>query len=1171
MEFHRPMNKFVHLHVHTEYSLLDGCVRLPDLLRKAGEFGMPAVAISDHGNMYGAVDFLRESKDTGIKPIFGCECYVARRTRHDRVPKIDESPFHLLLLAKGIEGYKNLLKLVTRSNLEGFYYKPRVDRELLSRFSTDLFAMSACLKGEIPSAIMDGDLPRARRLISEYVEIFGKGNFFLELMDHGIPEQKAVNDILVELGKEMGVPLVATNDVHYLESGDSDAHDVLLCVQTQRTLNDEGRMRFSTPEFYLKSPAEMQDLFKDVPEALENTLLIAEKCNVSLPIGNYYLPVFDPPEGKTLAGYLEELCEKGLREKYPEASGTVRERLDTELSIIKGKGLESYFLIVWDFISHARERGIPVGPGRGSAAGSLVAYLLGITQLDPIRHNLIFERFLNPERKSLPDIDTDFCQSRREEVIEYITRRYGKDRVAQIITFGRMKSRAAVRDVGRVMGMALGFVDRVAKAIPQGMKIRDALETAELKDLYEHNEEARKLLDMAIRVEGLARNASIHAAGVVIGKDSLENYVPLERMKRQETVAQFEMTSIEQIGLLKMDILGLRNLTVMADAVRMIEKNYGLKPDLNTIPFDDDRTFDLLREADTTGIFQLESAGIRRYLKELKPESFDDLVAIIALYRPGPLGGGIVDTFIKRRHGKEKVRYYHPALESILKETYGTIVYQEQVMQIANRLAGYTMAQADELRKAMGKKKAELMSVHRDFFCEGCRKNNISQNAATGIFNLMEFFAGYGFNKSHSAAYAVVAYQTAYLKSHYPLEFMAALMTSLMGNTEKMSALIRECRRMNIRLFPPCINKSETTFTVTTEGILFGMGAIKNVGEGALANILEARAAGGEFKSLADFCSRIDLSQVNRKALEFLIRSGALDCLGLNRATLLASMDNAVAYGQRSRKERQSGQISMFSEGSGDRIEDPDSILVKSEELARSETLAMEKKLLGFYVSGHPLQESSQLLKQAVDYQIEELGSSLSGKTVSIGGVIDSVKKIVTRNKQNMAFIQLEDMTGSLEVLVLPKVYEECCDLLAEETQVAVLGKLEVKEKESRSQGKNGEESPEDEETIPSEEIKMIAESVFPLAEARKKLRKNGVNPLRGLHINVTPTRRGSLPSLKDILLKNRGETNVFLHLTNDDRGTTLRLSDEYRVLATPGLTREIEVILGENCTWIDA
>jgi len=1164
------MNNFVHLHVHTEYSLLDGSVRLPDLMRKAVEFGMPAVSISDHGNMYGVVDFFREAKKAGIKPIFGCECYVARRGRQDRVPKIDESPYHLLLLAKGLEGYKNLMKLVTRANLEGYYYKPRVDKELLSLYSSNLFALSACLKGEVPSALLEGDRAKARRLIAEYEEIFGKGNFFLELMDHGLPEQKKVNPLLIEIGREMKVPLVATNDVHYLESRDADAHDVLLCVQMQKTLGDPGRMRFSSNEFYLKSPAEMQQIFKDVPEALENTLLIADGCNVSLAPESYYLPVFEPPEGKTLGGFLDELCEQGLKKRYPEVSEVVRDRLAVELSVIKGKGLESYFLIVWDFIAHAREQKIPVGPGRGSAAGSLVAYLLEITQLDPIRHNLIFERFLNPERKSLPDIDTDFCQARREEVIAYITRRYGKERVAQIITFGRMKARAAVRDVGRVMGIALSFVDKVAKNIPQGMKIREAMETPELKELYEHNEEAKKLLDMAMKVEGLARNASIHAAGVVIGKDALDNYVPLERMKRQEIVAQFEMTSIEEIGLLKMDILGLRNLTVMADAVRLIEKNYGVHVDLDTIPFDDRRTFDLLRETDTTGVFQLESPGIRRYLKELKPERFDDLVAINALYRPGPLGGGIVDTFIKRRHGKEKVRYAHPALESILKETYGTIVYQEQVMQIANKLAGYTMAQADELRKAMGKKKAELMSLHREIFIEGCRKNSIDQNAANRIFDLMEFFAGYGFNKSHAAAYAVVAYQTAYLKAHYPLEYMAALMTSLMGNTDKMSDLLRECRMMNIHLFPPDINKSETSFTVNKDGIIFGLGAIKNVGEAALGNILEARTAGGDFETIFDFCRRVDLQQVNRKALEFLIRSGALDSLGLNRATLLASMDNAMAHGQRAKKERQGGQISLFTADDGSKIDLPDSEIVRTEELPRRDLLAMEKELLGFYVSGHPLQEVAEDLKQTVDCPVEELGNNPSGKIVITGGIIQSVKNIVTRNKQNMAFIQLEDMTGSVEIIVLPKVYEECSALLVEEGQIVVRGKLEIKEKEARNHGKNMDETSEEEEAVPAEEVKIIAEEIFSLAEARRKIRKNGKNSQKGFHINMDPSQRGSLSLLKDMLLKNHGETPVFLHLDNYDKGTTIRLADEYRVLESPELKGEIENLLGENRAWID-
>lgn len=1034
---------FVHLHVHTEYSLLDGAARIRNLVARAKELGMPALAITDHGAMFGVVDFYQACTEQGIKPLLGCEVYVAPRTMRDRQSGIDDKLYHLVLLAENQRGYENLLHLVSAGYTEGFYYKPRVDKEILARHGEGLIALSGCTAGEVASFALAGDIARATAAATEYRDIFG-GRFYLEVQDHGLEEQKIINRGLVEVARKTGIPLVATNDVHYINREDAELQDILLCIQTGKTLDDPQRLRFSSQELYLKSEEEMAARLGELPGALAATAEIAERATVKLDFNTVHLPAYDVPPGYTDASYLRELCEQGLVRRYGNVPEEARRRLDYELQVITQMNYCSYFLIVWDFIRFARERQILVGPGRGSAAGSLVAYTLGITDIDPLRYGLLFERFLNPDRVSLPDIDIDFCFERRGEVIDYVFRKYGHDRVAQIATFGTMAARAAVRDVGRVMGLTYGEVDRVAKMIPAepGMTIEKALaQSAELEELYRTNQVVRKLLDTARALEGMPRHASIHAAGVVISKEKLTKYVPLYKTSDGVISTQFTKEAVEALGLLKMDLLGLRTLTVIGDAVRLIREHRGIEIDINRVPLDDPATYALLGSGDTTGVFQLESSGMRNLLRELKPEVFEDVIALVALYRPGPLGSGMVEDFIRRKHGQLPVEYDHPVLEPILKDTYGVILYQEQVMRIASDLAGFTLAEADLLRRAMGKKKPEIIAGLRSQFIEGAVRRGVDAEVAGRIFDKMEYFAGYGFNKSHSAAYAFVAYQTAYLKANFPVEFMAALLTSVKDNTDRIAVYVEECRRRGIEVLPPDVNESGKDFTLVKNGIRFGLAAIKNVGEAAVDAIIEARQAGGPFKNLTDFCQRLDFRVVNRRVLESLIKAGALSSLGASRAQLMAILDSVIQLGQRTRKEKDTAQLSLF--GNWEEEEMPAALpLPDVPEWTRRDILAAEKEALGLYISGHPLEEYRQLLRTVTTAGAGEIRQMDEGRGVLIGGLITSLRRISTRRGDPMAFVTVEDLTGSVEVILFPRVYWEGRRLLSEGAGVLLWGQV---------------------------------------------------------------------------------------------------------------------------------
>lgn len=1043
--------EFVHLHNHTAFSLLDGACRLDEMIAKAKEQNMPALAITDHGVMYGVIDFYKACKKAGIKPIIGCEVYVAPNSRFDKKPNIDDSPFHLVLLAKNNKGYQNLIKLVTIASLEGFYYKPRVDKEILAQYSEGLIALSACLAGEISTLLMANKYEEAKESAQRYQEIFGADNFYLELQNHGLHEQAKVNAKLAQIGEETGIPLVATNDVHYVNREDARVQDVLMCIQMAKTLDDESRMKFETQEFYLKSWDEMNLALGEYQEALANTVKIAERCNVEFTFGENHMPVFKVPEGFTIETYLEKLCMEGLHKRYGEPTEKAFKRLEYELKIIKQMGYPGYFLIVWDFIQFAKNANIFVGPGRGSAAGSLVAYTLGITDIDPLKYDLLFERFLNPERVSMPDIDIDFCFERRGEVIDYVVEKYGKDRVAQIITFGTMAARAAIRDVGRVMNIPLGLVDKVAKLIPNelGITITKALDVSpELKEMVEENPQIKDLVYTAMALEGMPRHAGTHAAGVVISQEPLDHYLPLQKSSEGGVTTQFAKENVEEIGLLKMDLLGLRTLTVINKAVELIENNQGVKIDFNKINLEDPLTYELLGKGESIGVFQLESSGLRAILKELKPEHFEDIIALVALYRPGPLGSGMVEDFIARKHGQRKIEYLHPLLEPILKPTYGVILYQEQVMRIASELAGFTLGQADLLRRAMGKKKPEIIAGLKQEFIEGAEKNNIEPQVAGKIFELIEYFAGYGFNKSHSAAYALIAFQTAFLKAHYPVEFMAALLTSVMESADKVPFYIAECQRMGIKVLPPDINESRENFIVKNSNIHFGLAAVKNVGKGAIQAILAARDQEGPFKSLQDFCKRVDLSQVNRRVIESLIRCGAFNSVPGNRVQLLQILDICIEQGQELQKNAQSNQLSLFNvgEAAGFSLDFPEIKLPNVEDFSQRDILAMEKEILGLYVSGHPLQEYTQILKSKTKHQIADLSQEEDGRRLTIGGVITTLRRTVTKRGETMAYCTLEDLTGSIEVLVFPKTLQKFHSIIETDRIVLMTGRINLQE-----------------------------------------------------------------------------------------------------------------------------
>ena len=1057
---------FVHLHNHTTYSLLDGAQRLEEMLTHAAADGQSSIAITDHGNLFGVLEFAREARKASIRPIIGIEAYVAPGSRHDKgttqVGGTRQKPYHhLILLAESYVGYKNLIKLSTAGFLEGFYYRPRIDKELLKEHNEGIVCLSACLAGEVPTLLRSDRYDDARTVAAEFRDLFGPGRYWLELQDHGIDEQKIVNEGSVRLAKELGIGVVASNDCHYLLPTDHFAHDVLVCIQTAKTVHSHDRIRYS-PQHYLKSRAEMAKLFAWAPEAVENTAAVAERCDFTFEKQPSQLPNFPVPEGFDLEGYFEKIARDGFESRMPRwraesDAGRLRhpiehyrERLSREIKMVREMGFAGYFLIVWDFIRFSREQEIPVGPGRGSAAGSLVAYCMRITDIDPMQFDLLFERFLNPERISMPDIDIDFCFRKRERVIDYVTGKYGRANVAQIITFGTMAARAVIRDAGRGLDIPYAEVDKIAKLIPQqpgqDITIAKALEEVPaLKQAYVSDERVKQLIDVGQRLEGLVRHASTHAAGVVIAPKPIVEFAPLYRGTDDAITTQFAMSDIEEIGLLKMDFLGLKTLTLIDDALASIESVTGQRPDLDALLLDDPAIYDLFCKARTAGVFQFESEGMRNILRRLKPDRFEDLVAINALYRPGPIGGGLIDDFIKRRHGKIKVEYPHPLLEAILKETYGVIVYQEQVMQIASAMAGYSLGEADILRRAMGKKKKEAMAAEREKFIERATSQGVKSKDSGKVFDQMEFFAGYGFNKSHSAAYALVAYRTAWLKAHFPVHFMAALLTTEKGNTDKLVQYVNECKEMGIQVLPPDVNTSSLDFTVFSEHVRFGLSAIKNVGEGAIESLVEARRRlGRPFRSIFDLAGEIDLRLANKRVFEALAASGALDGFGARRAQLHAAVDAALEWGQKRRTDRESGQGNLFGAASEaqDAGDAPTSPLPDVPDWDERTRLAHEKATLGFYVSGHPLESLSGLLDDFASHRTAALKDLASGTEVSVGGIITDFRKRKSKKGAWWGGFQLEDLEGQIEVLAFPKAFEQFQALLENDRAVLITGRV---------------------------------------------------------------------------------------------------------------------------------
>ena len=1060
---------FTHLHVHTEYSLLDGSSKISELLPRARELGMDSLAITDHGVMYGVIDFYKKAKEVGVKPILGCEIYVAPGSRFDREQSRGEDRYyHLVLLAENNQGYKNLMKIVTRGFTEGYYYKPRVDYEILERYHEGIIALSACLAGEIPNKILKEDYEGARAAARRMNELFGPGNFFLELQDHGLRQQTQVNSVIMRMSKELDIPLVVTNDVHYIKEEDAVPHDLLLCIQTGKLVTDEDRMRYEGGQFFLKSEEEMQKVFPYAREALENTHKIAERCNVEIVFGEQKVPKFDVPEGYDAFSYLKELCEEGLVKRYGDPPPEdLKERLAYELDTIRNMGYVDYFLIVWDFIRFAKSQGIAVGPGRGSAAGSIVSYCLKITDIDPIRYQLIFERFLNPERVSMPDIDIDFCYERRQEVIDYVYEKYGKDKVVQIITFGTMAARMAVRDVGRVMNIPYAQVDKVAKMIPMelGITIEKALNhNPELRQAYEADEVTKNLIDMSMRLEGLPRHTSIHAAGVVIGSEPLNEFVPLSRGADNVITTQFTMTTIEELGLLKMDFLGLRTLTVIQDAVRMVEKKTGQPLDINAIDYDDPEVYEMIGQAKTDGVFQLESAGMKSFMRELKPGNLEDIIAGISLYRPGPMD--FIPKYIKGKNNRDSIRYSCPELEEILEPTYGCIVYQEQVMQIVMKLAGYTLGRSDLVRRAMSKKKADVMAKERANFVygneeegvEGCIRRGIPEDVANHVFDEMIDFAKYAFNKSHAAAYAVVAYQTAWLRCHYPMEFMAALLTSVITNPKKITEYINTCRSMGIRILQPDINEGESGFSVSGDAIRYGLSAIKSLGKNVIDVMIEEREAHGRYKNLKDFMERLTSKEINKRTIENLIKSGALDSLGATRRQLMMVYAYVLDEVTREKKENVTGQMSLFDFFSEEEKKEYEIQYPDVGEFEMAQKLAFEKEVLGIYVSGHPLQDymasmEKQITAKSTDFEPDEesgLAVVKDGRNYIVGGLISNVTVKLTKTNQNMAFVTLEDLYGTVEVILFPRDYQKYRDLLVMDTGVYVRGRASVSEENGK-------------------------------------------------------------------------------------------------------------------------
>ncbi len=1160
--------EFVHLHTHTQFSLLDGAIRLKDLFKKAQEYRMPALAMTDHGNMIGAVNFYKEAMKSGIKPILGCEMYVAPGSRQEKPATGEETAHHLVLLARNATGYKNLMWLVSEGYLNGFYRKPRIDKEVLAEHAEGLIGLTACLHGEVPMALLAGDEESAARAAGEYTDILGAGNFFLEIQDNGLEKQKLVNDGMVALSRRLGLPLVATNDCHYLRKQDAAAHEVLLCVQTGKTLTETNRFRFTTDELYLKAPEEMQRAFSHIPEALSNTIEIAERCNLKLDFSRTYLPTYDVPEGETLDSYLRKQAEAGLRGRFGRGlipagrKETYRQRLREELDIIIRMGYAGYFLIVWDFILWARQQQIPVGPGRGSGAGSLVAYALGITDIDPMAYGLLFERFLNPERVSMPDFDIDFCMDRRGEVIDYVTRKYslekgyGKEAVGQIMAIGSLQARGVIRDVARVLEFPYAEADALAKLVPNelGIKLEAAIrKEKKFKEMAKKDPRIQKLLDIALALEGLYRNASTHAAGIVIGDRSLREWTPLYRSDEADIVTQYDKKVVEQVGLVKFDFLGLRTLTVIDNAVKIIngqrDAERTAEPlQISEIPLDDPVVFDLLSRGDAMGIFQLESSGMRDLLVKLKPRTFEDIIALVALYRPGPMGSGMLDDFVLRKHGKTKITYLLPELEPVLNETYGVIVYQEQVMEIARVLAGYSLGAADLLRRAMGKKIPEEMAKHKAIFLRGDQKLGIpgalkrgfNAKKAEAVFNQMEYFAGYGFNKSHSAAYALIAYQTAYLKAHYPVEFIAALISSDMDNTDKVVQYISECRRTGIEILPPDVNKSSTRFTVESGKIRFGLAAVKNVGQGAIEEVLKARAEGGPFLSIYDFCERVDLQKVNKRVVEGLIKCGAFDSTGAKRAQLMAVCEQAMEMAQRTQRDRARGQGSLFG-GVAESVagDGGEALLPDRDEWHENKLLRFEKESLGFYISGHPLTRCSGDIRKFTNTDsigINEMGENAE---VSLCGVITATQKKVTRRGDKMAVLTLEDLQGFTEVVVFPKVYESAHDLLESDLPVLVKGRVKKDEKGV---------------TVISDDIALL-----------QNVRERDATRV-DIRLHSPGLSDDHLAQIRDVLAQHKGTCGVYLHIVVPNHSeAVISVGDDMRVSPSEKMVLAVERIAGDR------
>ena len=1186
------MAEFVHLHLHTEYSLLDGACRIGELLDEAKRLEMPALAVTEHGNLFSAIVFHDKARKAGVKPIMGCEVYVAPASRLHKSSSPGETSNHLILLAETLEGFRNLVTLTSSAYTEGFYYKPRIDKDLLAQHSAGLIGLSSCLKGEIPSELRADQTQRAMKAAATYRDILGAGNFFLELQFMGIEDQKLVNNGLLPLARDLEMPLVCTNDVHYLRRDDYRAHDMLLCIGTGKSVNDADRMKYYGDQFYLKTPEEMAQVFGHVPEALRNTVAIAERCNVDLSDSGPYLPNFQVPEGFTVDSYFEHRVRQGFEMRLPRLQGVnaagslrhtieeYRARLQYEIDVIKRMQYPGYFLIVWDFIRYAREQDIPVGPGRGSAAGSLVAYCLKITDVDPLQFDLLFERFLNPERVSLPDIDIDFCERRRGEVIEYVTRKYGRENVAQIITFGTMKAKAVVRDVGRVMDMSYADVDKVAKQIPAALDMtldKAVQENPVLRDMEQNDARVGELLGIARRLEGMARHASVHAAGVVITPKPVTEFAPLYKGSRDEITTQWGMKEIERIGLLKMDFLGLSTLTLVHDALAQIEATTGTRLVMEDLPLTDAKTFDLFCEGQTLGIFQFESSGMRQILRQARPRKFEDLIALNALYRPGPIKGGMIDDFINRKHGRVEVRYELPQLKPILEETYGVMAYQEQVMRVASELAGFSLGEADLLRKAMGKKSADLMKAQRESFMLGATGRGVNPKKATRVFDLMEQFAGYGFNKSHSTTYALLAYHTGYLKANYPWHFMAALLTIESQNTLKLAMYLHECRELHVPILPPDINASDLAFTVTPDGVRFGLGAVKNVGEGAIQAVLTVRKAQGGIASLYRLCEDVDLRVINKRVLESLIKGGALDGLASAgtsaetsawkpaaslRPRLLAALDGAVDYGTRHQRDRAKGQAQLFG-GGGDDGDTPQADLPLPQAAAWTEVqhLAFEKEALGLYLSGHPIDRHKSDLEA---YGARSLADLLAAQEppedggeeeatggppraptrisedVSVGGIVASIRPLKTRKGDRMAAFMLDDPHGTLEVVVFPEAFSKAAALIQADALVLVKGKFERDEDSTR----------------------LLASEVLPIETVRAQITQEVL-----IHVTTPPHDRRTFEQLYDVLGRHRGDRRVAFILTAADATPPMRVrvdvAGQLRVRPSDRLVADLERICG--------